>query len=287
MKQFLTLVLFTLSTGHFFAQTDKNGNPVFNSVSTTEKQIGDCLLSSNYYTLKNNIDNKHSSVYISEHPVSDQIETAAINLPSNFYTLTKHKKIVVMILLQHDPKREFMVIEMLTHKQSTFPCKLTGDITEDRANEIIRAKYDSTATIDNGKLRLNGKEFKIILNREIEDAVTALIKAEKLHKLEPSDITMPSKSDVKAFILSETKEGGKLDFFTPIKGKEYDGLQIKPGLFTTQQGVALYKWGRACFEIGVNTAEDALAIFAEFKGKPLSERDIDYIRMGFNKEWEQ
>jgi hypothetical protein len=89
---------------------------------------------------------------------------------------------VVMVMLQNDPKRQFMTIEMRTNQQSTFPCNLVGDITENRANEIIKEKYDTTATIDNGILKFNGKEFKIISNQEIEEAISALIKKEKLNK---------------------------------------------------------------------------------------------------------
>ena len=287
MKKITIILLTILSLGQVFAQTDKNGNPVFNSVSTNEKSIDNFLLISNYYTLRNNIENKQSSAFISENPTLDQIEKAAINLASDFYILTKESKIVVMIMLQNDPEREFMTITMANKKQSIFPCKLTGDITENRANEIIKEKYDTTATIENGKLKFNGKSFKIISNQEIEDAVWKLIKDEKLDKIKPSDIMMPSKKELKDYILIETKEGGKLDFFTEIKGKEFDGVQIKPGVFATKQSIALYKWGRACFDIGVNTIEDVYEIFAEFKQKELNQRDKEYIKMGFYKEWEK
>lgn len=289
MKKITTIILtiLTLGLGQTFGQTDKNGNPVFNSVSTTEKSFDDFLLISNYYTLKNNIENKHSSVFISENPTLDQVEKSAINLPSDFFILTKESKMVVMIMLQNDPSREFMTIEMRTNKQSIFACNLVGDITENRANEIIKEKYDTTARIDNDKLKFNGKEFKIISNQKIEEAVLALIKKEKLNKKKPSDIMIPSKNEIKSFILAETKEGGQLDFFTEIKGKEYDGVQIKQGVFTTKQSVALYQWGRACFDIGVNTLEDAYDIFAEHQGKPINERDKEYIKAGFYKEWER
>lgn len=287
VKKSITIVLAFLTLGQVLGQTDKNGNPVFNSVSTNEKAFDGFLLISNYYTLKKNIENTQSSVFISENPTLDQIEKSAINLPSDFFVLTKENKVVVMVMLQNHPKREFMTIEMRTNQKSTFPCKLTGDITENRAHEIVKEKYDTTATIENGKLRFNRKEFEIIPNQEIEEAVLSLIKKEKLDKKKPSDILLPSKKQIKSFILSETKEGGKLDFFTEIKGKEYDGVQIKPGLITTKHSIALYKWGRACFEIGVNTVEDAYEIFAEYKGKPVNERDKEFIRMGFYKEWEK
>ncbi|QIG88665.1 hypothetical protein G6R40_02825 [Chryseobacterium sp. POL2] len=289
MKKITTIILtlLTLVLGQAFGQTDNNGNPVFNSVSTSEKSVDDFLLISNYYTLKNNIENRQSSVFVSENPTLDQIEKSAINLPSDFFILTKESKMVVMVMLQNDPKLQFMTIEMRTNQQSTFACNLIGDITENRANEIIKEKYDTNATIENGKLKFNGKMFKIISNQEIEKAVLALIKKEKLNKKKPSDIIIPSKSELKSFILAETKQGGKLDFFTEIKGKEYDGVQIKQGVFTTKQSVALYQWGRACFDIGVNTVEDTYDIFAEHQGKPVNERDKEYIKAGFYKEWEK
>lgn len=287
MRKFTTIILTLLIFGQVLGQTDNNGNPVFNSISTSEKAVDDFLLITNYYTLNNNIENKLSSVFISETPSLEQIEESAINLPSDFFLLTKESKMVVMILLQNDPKREFMTIEIKTNKQSTFPCKLTGDITENRANEIIKEKYDENATISNDILNFNGKQFKIISNQEIEKAVLALIKKEKLDKKTASDIMIPSQSEIKSFILTETKENGKLDFFTEIKGSEYDGVQIKPGVFTTKQSVALYQWGRACFDIGVNTVEDTYDIFTQHQGKPVNERDKEYIKAGFYKEWEK
>jgi hypothetical protein len=192
-----------------------------------------------------------------------------------------------MIMLQNDPTREFMTVAMADNKQTTFPCSLSGDITENRASEIVKENYDSTAKIENDTLIFNNKKFQIITNKEIKEAVLELIKKEKLDKNKPSKITLLSKKEIQDYILSETKVGGKLDFFTEIKGKEYDGVQVKPGLFATNQSVALYKWGRACYDIGVNTIEDAYEIFSKFKGKPISDREKDYIKMGFYKEWEK
>jgi hypothetical protein len=287
MKKITILILAILSIGTIFAQTDKNGSPIFNSVSTNEKTIDNFTLISNYYTLRNNIENKLSSVYVTEKPTLDQIENAAIHLVSDFYILTKESKMVVMVLLQNEPKRAFMTINMGTKEQEVFPCNLSGDITENRAEEIIKEKYDPNATIANGKLTFNGKEFIIIANQELEDAIWSLIKKEKLDKKKPSKIILPSKNELKNYILTESKEGGKLDFFTEIKGKEYDGVQIKPGVFTTKVSIALYQWGRACFEIGVNTIEDVYAIYSEFKQKELNQREKEYIKLGFEKDWEK
>ena len=287
MKKITILIISVLLSGQVFGQTDGNGNPVFNSISTNEKLIEGFTLIENYYTLKNNIDNKLSSVFISETPTLDQIENAALNLPSSFYLLLKERKMVLMMLLQNEPEREFLTIITKTNQQLTYPCSLIGNITENRANEIVKENFDPNAKIENGVLTFNGKEFSIITNKEIEEAVWKLIKKEKLDKKKPSDIILPSKNELKSYILSESKRGGSLDFFTEIEGKEYDAVQIRQGVFTTKLSVALYMWGRACFDIGVNTLDDVYEIFSEFKSNAINERDKEYIKKGFNKEWEK
>ena len=192
-----------------------------------------------------------------------------------------------MILIVSEPNWAFIVINMATNKQSKYDFKLSGDITENRANEIITRKYDLEAKIINGKLYFNNKKFKIITNEAINKALLSLINKKGLGKSTPSQIKIPSQEELKNIILIETKVGGKLDYFTEIKGKEYDGIQIKPGVFSTNLGIALYKWGRATFENGVNTLEDSYKIFAEFKERELNQNEKEYIKLGFNKELEK
>jgi hypothetical protein len=286
MKKNLTTILLFIAT-HSFCQTDHNGNPVFNSVTTNEETIADFKFISNYYTLKNNIENKTSSVYISENPTLDEIVKAATTLPSDFFLLVKGQSIINMVMITNYPTRKIVVLNPETGKQNEFKCSIKGDITENRASEIIKEKYDSNSTIQNNKLFFNNKKLRIITNEKIKQTVLDLIAKEKLSNSDPSNMKILSKEELRTLILKETKEGGKLDFFTPIKGKEYDGVQIKPGLISTNLGVALYKWGRSNFDLGVNTLEDALSIFAEFKGRQLNQREKEYIKLGFEKGLEK
>ena len=75
-----------------------------------------------------------------------------------------------------------------------------------------------------------------------------------------------------------------MDFFTSIKGKEYDAVKVKPGLFMTNIEMALYKWGKANFDLGINSVEAALLIFQEHKGKELSRREKDIIPIGYRND---
>lgn len=281
------LIFFLLVGVNAFSQTDHNGNPIFNSVAVSEETINGFKFLSNYYTLKNNIENKGSSVYISDKPTLDEIENAAINLPSEFFLIVKDQNLLAMILIRNLPKRQYFVVNPATRKQLEFPCSLRGDITENRANEIIKQNYDSKAEIKNGKLFFNGAKLKIISNEEIRKDVLELIDKQKLHIGDTSNIKLLTKEEIRKIVLEESKEGGKLDFFTEIKGHEYDGIEVKPGLVSTKLGLALYKWGRALFTLRVNKVEEALELWAEFKGRQANEREKSYITMGFNRELEK
>jgi hypothetical protein len=286
MKKILTVLLLFVAT-QTFSQTDHNGNPVFNSVTTSEDTLKDFQFISNYYTLKNNIDNKNSSVYISDNPSLDQISNAAISLPSDFFLITNGQNIINMVMIINQPSRKFIVINPTTGKQSEFDCSIKGDITENRATEIIKENYDPKAKVNGSKLYFNGKKLKIISNQEIKSNVLGLIEKQKLNVGDSSNVKILTKEELRKIVLTESKEGGKLDFFTEIKGHEMDGIQIKPRLFETKIGIALYKWGRANFDLGVNTVEDALEFWAEFKGRQPNQREKDYITLGFTKALEK
>ncbi len=286
VKNILTLVLILIAT-HTYSQTDSNGNPVFNSITTNEEVIKDFKLVSNYYTLKTNIDNKQSSVFISPKPTLKEISEAAINLPSDFFLVVKGEAIINMVMLLNQPSRKFLVVNLSSGQKREFDCALKGDITENRANEIIKENYNPKTKIEKTELFFNDKKLKIISNNDIRASVIELIEKQKLSGGESSKVKLLSKEELRKMILTETKDGGKLDFFTPIKGHEMEGIQVKPGVFSTRVGIALYKWGRANFELGTNTVEDALEFWAEFNGRPPNVREKDYITMGFKKELEK
>jgi hypothetical protein len=119
--------------------------------------------------------------------------------------------------------------------------------------------------------------------RKILIIITLLLNVGLAYSQSKPDVKTDT-AQLKSYVLKETKKGGKLDFFTPIKGKEYESVQVKPGVLDTKIGMALYKWGKANFDLGLNKLEDAYAIFSEYKGRELNQKEKDYIKMGFNRE---
>ncbi len=286
MKTLLSTLLLLLSV-HCIAQTDRHGNPVFNSITTKEEQVKNYTLVSNYYTLKNNVENKLSSVYISDNPTLDDILKAATSLPSEFFIIIQGETISNMVMILNRPSRQFLVINPSNGDEHLFVCSVEGDISENRANEIIKENYDPSAKISGSKLYFNNKKLKIISNKVIETNVLQLIEEQKLNSEDTSNVKLLSQEEIRKIVLAESEVGGKLDFFTEIKGHEMDGIQIKPGVFDTKIGMALYQWGRANFDLGTNTIDDALLFWAELKGRQANEREKFYINLGFNKELEK
>lgn len=257
------------------------------SIATNEIQYKDILLMGNYYTLKNNIDNKNSSAYISKRPRLKDIQKAATSMPSEYYVLTKDSKLMGLIVLQWGDKKQFHVAEMKSKKESNFPCPIIGDLSQRRAEELIKEGYDKDARISNDTLFFNDKEFKIASTTTIESAVLSLIQQQNLDQIVPEEIIIPSQLEIKNFILRESQPEGKLDLFTPIKDRENDGIQIRPGLFTTEKHAALYKWGRACYDIGVNSAESTVKIYEELTGTSTDQEEKKSIISGYNRDWDK
>ncbi|HTR31570.1 MAG TPA: hypothetical protein VMH27_19995 [Puia sp.] len=283
MKYHLTILAIS-STLSCFGQT---GNPVFNSIPVGQDSLGGCKLLANYYTLQNNIDNKTTSVYISDKPTIDEVAKAATNLPADFFILVRNNQILKLILVNNYPEKWILVSTPGDPEPRRYKNPLKGDIAENRANELIKARYDSSASISNGKLNFNGKRYRINTNQQTREVVIDLIEREHFDTLGSSAVTLLTKEELHKMILEQTKEGGRLDFFTPIKGREMQGIQIKPGVFDTRIGMALYQWGKSCFDMGVVDVDEAYAIFGDFKGRPVNMREQSYIKLGFDKALEK
>jgi hypothetical protein len=283
MKRLLVLALLGMANNSY-AQTDKNDNPVLKSVLLAEDSVKNYILVSSYYPIKGNIDSKSSSAYLSEKPTMLETENAALTQASDFFLIVKNHSILEVAMLEHTNGWKWLVINPMKGGGRSFEFKVKGDITENRAAELVRNRYDTAARIKGEVLSFNGKTMGIVSNSKIRASLLQLIDRERLAGADSSELKYRTRAELKEVVLSESMEGGELDFFTAIKGHEYDGIQIRPGLISTKLGIALYKWGEACYDLGVNTIEDAYSLYATLKGKPINEREKDYIRKGFDKE---
>jgi hypothetical protein len=257
----------------------------FHSIQIRESKIKNHTLIYSYYTLQNNINNANSSVFLDSNPTPEQAMIAAINLPSDFVAIRDSQTVIAIILMVNKPKREFLVIDPIRQSQFKLPCNLLGDITSNRANELVKHDFESKSYIQKGELFIQGRKLKIISNKALEKKIMDIIASEGL--LTQEKVVFSDTERKKTMILQQSVENRSLDYFTKIKGKENVEIEIVSGVYETNLNFALYKWGRATKDLGIETVDFSLIIWQELVHRNPTTQEIEMIRSGFNKSWEK
>jgi hypothetical protein len=257
----------------------------FHSIQIQETKRLNHTIVYSYYTLQNNINNANSSVFLDSNPSPEQAMIAAINLPSDFVAIRDSQTVIAIILLVNKPKREFLIIDPIRQSQYALPCNINGDITSNRANELVKHDFESKSFIQNGELFIQGRKLKIISNKALEKKIMDIILSEGL--LTQKKVVLSDAEKKKTMILQQSVENRSLDYFTKIKGKEHVEIEIVPGIYETNLNFALYKWGRATKELGIETVDFSLIIWQELVHRNPTTQEIEMIRSGFNKSWEK
>ncbi|QJD94978.1 hypothetical protein HH214_03320 [Mucilaginibacter robiniae] len=157
----------------------------FTSVSSlnfmvkSTQEIQGYMLTDHYYTLNNNINNSASAAYIAPKPLLNAIEQAALTLPSDSFTVAKNQQVLLTIKLVMAPQKAFIINNLTTGQQQTIDCNLKGDITANRAIEIVSNNYEKNkASLVDSYLYFNHKKIPVIENAAIQAEVMKLAEAE-------------------------------------------------------------------------------------------------------------
>lgn len=213
MKKITLIILTVIALTNAFGQTDKHGNPVFNNELISEEKLDGFELTSSYYTIGNNISNKGSSVYVSDNPTLNDYLKFARDLPSNFFIVHQGQSVMVMMMViqkNEDSKTtlSYNIVNPNNGKSMQAPCNVWGEISEKRADELLKLKVDTAAKIidlpNNGKgLLFNGIAYRIQPYDKLKAEVIEIAK----------QLTTPEEviKDPIEYIKKETI-GGKLDF---------------------------------------------------------------------------
>ena len=280
----LILTIFTLTS--VFGQTDKNGNPIFNSELISEEKFDNFELTSSYYNIKENISNKNSSVYISDNPTLDDYIKFSRDLPATFFIAHKGQTVICMIMLLQKNENgkttlTYNIVNPNTNKSIQVPCSVWGEINEKRSDELLRLKPDAeSAAIDlpnNGKgLFFNGIVYRIQpfdkLKTEVIEIINQIIGEGKTE-----DIKDPVK-----YIKKETI-GGKLDFNKALENEKtpfflYDGIAYN------KKDFAIYLWGKKVKTLGIGSPKKATKLWEEINNRELTSPEKKALENGFNSK---
>jgi hypothetical protein len=271
----ITIVLF-LTSPKLFSQTDKNGNPIFNSLNIEKIKFENIEIVSNYYTIKDNIDNQSSSVFINEKPTSEDLINFSTKLPSYFFIIADKGNVLGMAMLI--PKIEddsFFYNIVIPSENSNFqiPSQLKGKITEHRAKEILNIK-NAKAKIKKTILKYDDKNFEILqydkIIAELKNIVLAKITTEK----------NVEKDSIEEYIKIESKEGGKLDFKNTVE--KYDGAIVAfDGIMYNKKDFTILMWGASVNKIGIKDFAKTQALWEEIYNRKLTEPELKALKKGF------
>ncbi len=284
MKKSILTLLIILSLTNVFGQTDKHGNPIFNNILISEEKLEKFELTSSYYTIDNNISDKNSSVYVNDNPSLSQYLKFARELPSNFFIIHQGENVMVMIMLIQtvegsNTTLSYNILNPNNGKSMQAPCKVWGEISEKRADELLKLNVDSAAKIidlpNNGKgLLFNGIAYRIQSYDKLKAEVIEIAK----------QLTTPKEEikDPKEYIKKETI-GGKLDF-NKVLEKEKQALFLYDGVAYNKKDFAIYLWGKKVKMLGISSSKKATRLWEDINNRTLTSPEKKALISGYNSK---
>lgn len=284
MKKLASILLTVITLTTAFGQTDRHGNPVFNNELISEEKLDGFELTSSYYTIDNNISNEGSSVYVSDKPTLTDYLRFAQELPSYYFIVHQGQSVMLMIILL--PKIEgsntilsYNIVNPSNGKSMQTPCKVWGEISEKRADELLKLKVDTAAVIidlpNNGKgLLFNGIAYRIQPFDKLKAEVIEIVK----------QLTTPEEKikDPIEYIKKETI-GGKLDF-NKVLEKETQALFLYDGVGYSKKDFAIYLWGKKVKTLGISSSKKATMLWEEINNRELTTLEKKALVSGFDSK---
>jgi hypothetical protein len=278
MKKQLLILIFSifLTSSNLYSQFDKNGNPIFNSEKIDSFRVENVEIVSSYYTIKNNIDNKQSSVFINENPALDDYWNFSNDLPSYYFMIIDMGKVKGMLMLI--PKDDsFFYNVVIPDKNENFqiPSKLKGKITENRAKELAGIKKIKAILIDD-VLKFNNKDFQVLKYNDVIEEVKNIVKERIIHHDDQN-------AALEKYIKTESK-GGKLDFKDSVE--KYEGAFINfDRMLYNKKDFAILMWAAAVKKVGIADLNNAQRLWQEINERNLTEPELKALRKGFETKF--
>lgn len=151
-----------------------------------QDSVSDYLLNYCYFTIEDNIDNKKSIAFMTKHPTAENaLEFSRINASYQFIVYKDGKATSLLMLksqlIEGQSVYTWFIIDPMTRTGNETPSKLTGDVTEMRAYELAKAKYDKSAEVKKNaddeavSLEYDGKSYSVQPFEDVKAEAVRLI----------------------------------------------------------------------------------------------------------------
>ncbi len=98
-----------------------------------------------------------------------------------------------------------------------------------------------------------------------------------------NDTTFKLTDQVRNSLIKASKNHGKLDYWTAIKGHEFEGEKIEQDLYVSRSDAAIIRWSYEVTKSGLKNKADILALYEDLMKRKANDKETGYIDYGFNK----
>lgn len=93
--------------------------------------------------------------------------------------------------------------------------------------------------------------------------------------------------EMRSKLIGASKNNGKLDYWTQIKGHEFEGERIEQDWYVSKGDAAVIKWAYDVTEAGVSNRTDIISLYEELKGRKINTNEVNYIDYGYRRALEK
>jgi hypothetical protein len=97
------------------------------------------------------------------------------------------------------------------------------------------------------------------------------------------DTSLKLTPEIKNHFLKESKDHGKFDYWSPIKGHEFEGEKVALDLFVTKEDAAIIKWSFELTTSGLKQETDIISLYEDLKKRKITKTELAFIDYGYNK----
>lgn len=282
MKHLILCILLAIFSP-LSAQSQVDDQPVFISVELSEVAYAGFSITTGYYTIDNNINNRQSSAYISDYPTLDEYIYFARHQPSYHFLIHRQREVIKMVILQQRTgedrsKFSYTIIDPASGHRIEAPSRLSGELTALRAKELTTSHIDTASYLDQASstatLFFNSVTYPIVPLETVQQEVVRL--AQQITRTGHSQ-----REELKQYIRRETN-GGTLDFRVAL-AKESQQYFSRGGEVYDKEKFSVLLWGGAVRTLGLRSLEGAMMLWEEIRQRPLTPSEQKALQQGFTE----
>lgn len=277
---YLCILIFACISADVRAQLDREGNQVFKSKTISKEKLKYYQLTSNYYSISENISNIGSPAYVSDAPTTAEYIRFALDVPAHSFICERSGRILYTVTLKPETTKEgitfsYNILEPYSGKSLDVPCTVKGEIAEKRVAELKRLNVMGQPSITHS---LANDDLALLYGVSYAVQPYEKMKAEMMRII--NHILVMNKFIGAMTYIRQESVGGDLDFEMLLADEE-QFLFTGGNASYKKKDYATYLWGQKVKTYGVKSSKKAVKLWQKLHWRKLEETEKKALIAGF------